>query len=260
VLNLYRNRRRSWHLFASSILVASLLMLLPTASQPAPAHSSPYVACTGCYGLVQWIGATFGAKTNVYVNNLYVPQGGYQNFLTEGMWLADTNTGAWTEIGYYSGAPSSWNDISYYYAYTPPYGYYTEVRIGSVTPPDRGGYSWIKITRNRQTRSTLRLDIWSTYYYTNFITTINNNQGGYDWAGNRMDIGSELDFNDPSTPSSNGVIRWRGNSWQLSNGNYMAQTTNVWPVAYPYVFQHPYWEVWPSQSPDGGIFANWCCN
>lgn len=177
------------------------------------------------------------------------------------MWLRDDNTGAYAEIGYYSGYPSSYGVTSYFYGYIAPGGSYQQQFIQQVSPPDKGGYTSFKITRNRQTTSTLLVAAVSVGYYINYSAVISDNQGGTTWAGNDIQIGSRLYANSSYNPSSNGTISWTANDWQAyngGNGQYIAQTTdgNMTQDAY----QHPYWQVHPYvQGSNGGTFANSCC-
>lgn len=259
--------RRARRLFAFGLLFASVLLIAPVNARLASINASasaPDTLCDPygmhCHGEVQWPGATYGVRTLILVNSLSVPTVG-SDFLTEELWLDDWNTGAWTEIGYYSGYPYSVGALNYFYAYKPPNGTYTIQNIAQVPLPDVGGYSDIKITRNRQTPSTLLLAVVSTYQYTNWSAVITNNQGGTDWGGNNMSIGSEMGFTTKGAPSSNGTVKWTENRWQMyngGNGQYVYQGSNGNIIAEPY--QHPYWEIDPAHSSTGGIFDDWCCS
>ncbi len=189
---------RRWRLFGIAVLCAWALMIVPTTPKITSANTGlihqmrsgvPDTLCeptgTHCWGEVRWSGATYGTRTSIFVSNLSVPTIGY-DFLTEEMWLDDFNTGAWTEIGYYSGYPTALGVLKYFYAYKAPGGSYSEHDISQVPLPDVNGYSDIKITRNGQSVNSLHLAIVSTYLYTNWSTIIINNQGGTDWGGNNI--------------------------------------------------------------------------
>jgi hypothetical protein len=240
-------------LFAAFVLAVNISLVAFSGTQPAHAWT-----CTShCYGSVDWPGATWGTWTNIYVKDVSLPTAN-QSFLTQELWLVDTNVNAWAEIGYYMGNPNSNSVISYFYAYVPPGGSYSETRIAQVPTVDKNKYTSFKITRNNQTTSTLLLAAVSVGGTTNFSVVINNNQGGSNWAGNHMIIGSELYLTTDSNPSSSGDVRWKANKWQTSSGTYVAQTSegNMTDDAH----QDPSWETSPAPGNDGGTFKNSCCS
>lgn len=95
---------------------------------------------------------------------------------------------------------------------------------------------------------------------TNYSATFVDAQGGSTWAGNDIQIGSELIYNGGTVPTSNGSVDWQWNRWQDNTGggsSYHFQTTDGYMVDDGY--QHPSWGVHPGSSPTGGQFLNYCC-
>jgi hypothetical protein len=246
---------RRWSLLVAVMLTINVSLFSLSGAKPAYAWTCAF---PHCFGIAKWGGATWGTWTNIYVKDLSLTTTD-PSFLSQEVWLDDTNVNAWAEIGYYVGYPNSYSVTSYFYAYQlPNNGAYIENRIGQVPVADKNGYTSFKITRNRPTTTTLLLAAVSVAGTTNFSIVINTTQGGSNWAGNLITVGSELDLITDSNPSSNGDIRWKANKWQLSDGTYVAQVNGGSVVDDAH--QNPSWETVPATGNDGGTFKNWCCS
>ncbi len=265
---------------AVAVLVLSLLASHPAnaaglTEQAASNAPNMWVNCTNangdCRGIVRWSGNTLGTSPYIYVQNLTCsPCSSSDGFLSEETWLADTTNAAnpsWVEIGYYTGYPSAVGSLAYFYARQIPTDPqpYQETYVASVPPPDLGGYTGFKITRNRQAPNQVLLGIWSANNWTNWsgiVTTPQGDSTNGTWAGNAEDIGSELEGYGQYNVSSNGSIYWKNNLWQHGDaayyGQYVYQNTNPTPIIQN-GYHHPSWAELPSQSTTGGKLANWCC-